>query len=70
MQNERVTARPAGEAVIWKSSSRPWRVVPLALFAVAMTVAFTGAAAHIFRGLDGDQSPVQILADQVHSILR
>jgi hypothetical protein len=69
MQNERLSTRRASQGVVWKTESRPWRVVPLALFAVAATVAFTGAAAHVFRDLSGDQDAAQILRTELHSIL-
>ena len=32
----------------WRQQSRPWRVLPLALFAVAATTAAMGAATHLF----------------------
>jgi hypothetical protein len=69
LQNERVITRPTSKPVVWKTKRRPWRVVPLALFAVAATVAFTGAAAQVFHQLNGDRNSAQILRAELHSIL-
>lgn len=55
---------------MWTNQTRPWRVVPLAMFAVAMTVAFTGIAGRAFRDLNGHSTPAEIIAGQVHSIFQ
>jgi hypothetical protein len=34
--------------VTWRQQSRPWRIVPLAIFAVVATTAAMGAATHFF----------------------
>jgi len=46
--HRRAHARRGRTAATWRQESRPWRVVPLALFAVAATTAAMGAAGHVF----------------------
>jgi len=53
----------------WRIHSRPWRVVPLALFAVACTVAVTGAAAQVFRAVSGPHYAGEILRHQIDAVL-
>jgi hypothetical protein len=67
--DERDGSRSTHESVTWKTGSRPWRVAVLALFAVAATVGVTGAAAQVFRSIDGHQHAGQVLRAQLDSIL-
>ena len=47
---------------------RPWRVVPLALGAVALTCASAAAAVEIFRDASGDRYALEILKDEINKI--
>ena len=66
IHNPKKLAEPTAR---WRVDSRPWRVVPLALFAVACTVAVTGAAAQAFRSVAGPRYAGEILRHQLDAVL-
>jgi len=47
---------------------RPWRVVPLAVFAVIAVTTPMGAAAHVFGEASGHRYAGDILLAQIHKI--
>lgn len=57
------------ESSAYSGRSRPpWRIVPLALGAVALTCASAAAAVEVFRDLSGDRYAVEIIADEIDKL--
>lgn len=52
-----------------KPAKRPWRVVPLAVGAVALTCASAAAAVEAIRGVSGDRYAIEILQDEIEKIV-
>ena len=67
-EKERVSERDAGGSVVWTKGSRPWRVVPLALFAVAATLGAVAATTHVFRDLSGDRYASDVIKAELAAI--
>lgn len=54
--------RAATGPVSYRLNGRPWRVLPLAFFAVVVMVSVVGATNKLFQSLNGGRQPLQILA--------
>jgi hexokinase len=67
-ENKRLRRRPANASVAWRQGRRPWRVLPLALFAVVATTATMGAATHLFWQMSGHRYAGEILRQHLHQI--
>jgi len=67
-QNQRASERADGRSATWENGSRPWRVVPLALFAVAATVGAVAATSHMFRDLSGDRYARDVIQDELRAV--
>jgi hypothetical protein len=56
------------EPASWQIRRRPWRVLPLALFAVIATTATMGAAAHLFWQASGHRYAEEILLQEIQNL--
>jgi len=64
----RAQARRGARSATWRQQSRPWRVIPLALFAVAATTASMGVARHLFWQASHHRYADDILRNDLHRI--
>ena len=57
------------ESSAYSGRSRPpWRIIPLALGAVALTCASAAAAVEVFRDPSGDRYAIEIIADEIDKL--
>lgn len=64
----RPSAKPSRGPVVLRQRRRPWRILPLALFAVIATTATMGAAAHVFWQASGHRYAQDVLSQQLNKI--